>query len=170
MEKPAVWYVGIDPGLTGAIAFYDLANDKLGPVWDMPTLTVKVGTTKRDQLDAHMLLAYLRELNRFSVKKVALERVQGYGKQGAVSSFNFGMSAGMTYMGVVSTEIPLDHVRPQIWKRAVQCGTDEASILRRARELFPGRDDWFGPKGGFKDGRAEAAMLAYYCAKISVRT
>jgi hypothetical protein len=43
----------------------------------------------------------------------------------------------------------------------------EAASAEKAIELFPGiRSVLYGPKGGVKDGRAEAILLAHYGSKL----
>jgi len=46
--------VGIDPGLSGAAAFFDIKTGKL-PVCDLPVLNVARGESARRDLDGHAL-------------------------------------------------------------------------------------------------------------------
>ena len=63
---------------------------------------------------------------------------------------------------IVAKLIPYDLVTPTVWMKAmgVGLGSKEASCLR-AEQLFPGRS-FRGPRGGKKDGVAEASLIAKY--------
>ncbi|WP_313349815.1 hypothetical protein [Paracoccus sp. (in: a-proteobacteria)] len=56
--------------------------------------------------------------------------------------------------------IPVQTVRPSVWKAALNVPADKTASRRRASEFYPDcADQWTRAKD---DGRAEAAMLAWY--------
>uniref|UniRef100_A0AB74UHB5 Uncharacterized protein n=1 Tax=Caulobacter phage BL57 TaxID=3348355 RepID=A0AB74UHB5_9VIRU len=61
------------------------------------------------------------------------------------------------------TRCTLWMIKPQDWKRVTQTPADKSRAFARALQLFPRASGIFlGPRGGKKDGRAEAALLAFY--------
>jgi len=82
-------YVGIDPGLSGAIAIFDLEKGSL-VIHDMPTLEIKVGKSNKNVISERQLVSILDE------PKGAIafcEKVNAMPGQGVTSMFNFGFSA-----------------------------------------------------------------------------
>lgn len=158
-------FLGIDPGVKGGIAIYDKDTNSLGPVWDMPMFLQTIGRSKKPRVDVPALASILAFCKDMQVELAVLEEVGGLPRQSASSSFTFGWSCGVVYMGLVQNCIAVDPVRPSVWKKILKCGKEDSEILHRAQQMFPGNEAlWRGPKGGLKDGRCEAAMLAYFGA------
>src|SRR6516162_7770788 len=104
---------GIDPGISGAIAFLDPAAPQGLEVVDMPTLTLAAG---KRAVDVHALAALLGS----PVDHVFLERAQAMPKQGTTSMFNYGRSFGLIEGILAARGIPYTLVSPVSWKRALQ--------------------------------------------------
>ncbi len=149
--------LGIDPGLSGALA-----------MWDGHALTtLEIPTAKSTGRGREVLWG---DLNRqwaetfFWAEHVFLERVMSRPGEGISSAFKFGLVFG-GLRGMIATKLlPLTLVTPAVWMKAMSVGrgSKEASIIR-ATELFPENAKEFrGPKGGKKDGVAEAALIALY--------
>ena len=83
-------------------------------------------------------------------------------KQGVSSSFSFGFAAGAAQAMATANAIPIRLVRPNIWKKALKLTGGKDASRRLASELFPRYADQWVLKE--HDGRAEAALLAYYAA------
>ena len=83
--------LGVDPGITGAIA---LVGDGYLAVDDIPTM----GEGKRRIINAAGLADLIR---RWGPTQAILERVHALPKQGVSSSFRFGQSLG-TIEGVLA--------------------------------------------------------------------
>ncbi|MEE8372799.1 MAG: hypothetical protein V3R87_03575 [Dehalococcoidia bacterium] len=148
--------LGIDPGLNGALALY---NEKgLGNILEIPS--AKSTGRGREVLWS--------ELNRqwdelfFWADHVFLERVNARPLDGGASAFKFGSIYGGLRCLAVAKLIPYTLVTPVSWMKVmgVGLGSKEASCLR-AEQLFPGRN-FRGPRGGKKDGMAEASLIAKY--------
>jgi len=152
-------YAGIDPGLTGAIAFLDERGDTFsGGVYDTPvTAVARSGKGKRFVLDEPGMRALLLMVPRDDLC-VALEQVGPMPKQSPNSSFTFGTGYGTWRGMLVMAQIRHVLVRPQRWQRDMMDGTppgDGASIVV-ARRRWPGVD-----LHRKKDhGRADALLLA----------
>lgn len=155
--------LGVDPGLHGALAFYDLAMP--GPcieVFDMPTHTITVNGKQRTRLDLHQL-ADLVARHAARCTLAVIEDVHAMPKQGVSSSFSFGFAAGAAQAIVAAHDIPVRMVQPAAWKRAYGLTSDKDASRQRASQLLPAFAHlWPLAK---HDGRAEAVLLALYGGK-----
>lgn len=155
------FFLGIDPGVSGALAFYDPLKD-LMDVLDMPTLTIKSNGKAKRKVDLHVLAINLRAFAP-DVKRAIIEEVSAMPGQGVTSMFNFGFSAGAAQMALAAFQISFETVQPRVWKNAMRLKTDKDESRRLASRLMPKHaHHWQLVK---HDGRAEAALLAYYLAK-----
>lgn len=160
--------LGIDPGAHGAFALYDPATGKLGgEIIDMPTWQQTVGRTKRTRIDPLALAEFFDTLPLLGVDLIVMEAVGGYGKQPGSAGFQFGYGVGLVAMCCVYARIPYETVIPSVWKQMLKVpGKKKASddeIMQRACQIFAGDSaQFFGPQGGKKVDRAEAAMIARY--------
>lgn len=155
------YYLGIDPGASGALAFYDPSTDTLR-VWDMPTHNVRVAKKIRRKIDIFTLANIVDELADETII-AAVEEVGAMPKQGVTSSFSFGFAAGCAQMVVAAHGIALRTPTPSVWKRDMRITSDKNGARREASRLMPKHaQKWSLVK---HDGRAEAALLAYYIAK-----
>lgn len=147
---------GIDPGKSGAIAILDRAGD-LVAVYDMPTTKTSTG---RQAVDPHGVAEILR---KHEPSMTVLEQVATRPGEGAVGAFSFGTSYGVV-LGVLAA-LGLRHklTRPDAWKKQVgiPAKSEKSVSIAFAKRLVPScADALAGPKGGLKDGRAEAVLLA----------
>lgn len=166
-------YIGIDPGMSGALALYVPADD--GPpelkyelrIEDMPVLKADGGS----MLD-HWRLATVLDgwRTHYYIQGVALERVSAMPDQGVTSSFNFGASFGAVKQAVASAGLHFTLISPATWKAiyGLRGGREnKAASAEKAIALFPAiKPLMYGPRGGVKDGRAEAVLLAHYGSKL----
>jgi crossover junction endodeoxyribonuclease RuvC len=144
--------LGIDPGISGAIAFYfpDVPDRVLAE--DVPTVY--------DQIAAATLFDRIKQMNP---DVAVIELVSAMPKQGVSSTFKFGRSFG-TVIGVVQAAgIPLHFVTPAKWKRHFNLTADKECARELALRMFAKTPEHFARK---KDhGRAEAALIARYAAE-----
>lgn len=153
--------VGIDPGLSGAIALYDGRDVR---VWDMPTLNAGAGGKRI--VDRGALFDLLSLLADAGPSLAAVEQVSGVRRQSAHTSCEFGKSAGYAEMAVVGNKIPLLMVPPRTWKdhfRISGVADDKARkdvARRKAGELLPAARTLFARSRD--DGRAESVLIAMY--------
>jgi crossover junction endodeoxyribonuclease RuvC len=117
-------YIGIDPGLSGGIAFIPTT----GQPWahKMPDNT----TDLRDLLMDSICLAE---------PKAMLELVHSSPQMGVASSFTFGRGFGRLEQVLADLYIPFTVIRPQVWQKSLGCltGGNKNVSKRRAQELFP---------------------------------
>lgn len=145
--------LAIDPGLSGAVAFYFPAHPDRVSVYDMP---VAGGA-----LDC----AGLAHLIRSAAPSVAIiEQVASRPGQGVSSTFKFGQAYGSAVGVVAACTIPVHLVTPSKWKKHFNLDSDKERARAMALRLWPSTSQHFARK---KDhGRAEAALLARYAAEV----
>jgi hypothetical protein len=164
-------FLGIDPGLTGALALYDPADGSL-EIEDMPVFKVERKTHINEPVLARIVDGWSSR-----VREVWLELVNGMpsipGKggerraMGAQSAFNFGRGYGLIRGVCAANFLPIMDVTPGQWKRSLGVpgkvsGGDDAGRLR-ANQLMPRHAHlWTRKKDG---GRADAALIALYAAR-----
>ena len=149
--------LGIDPGLTGAMAWLDF-NNNLIAVEDMPLTSYK----KKKIIDAHKLCFYV-DIHAKTTELAAIEQVGAHPGQGVVSAFTFGVTFGMAISAVASFNIPHTKIHPSVWKSDLNLSRDKDLSRQMAMKLWPSHLDYFKRKKD--DGRAEAALIAYYILK-----
>ena len=158
-----MFYIGIDPGLDGAVAAID-GCDGTVQFFDTPTLEVTGGKKTRRVYDVGAMAGCLRKfgdedfVHRHCV--CAVESVHSMPDQGTASSFTFGMGFGM-WQGILSAlKMPYTLVPPQRWKKAMMDGMGKEKDASRvvAMRLFPNADLHLKKH----HGRADALLLAEY--------
>lgn len=146
--------IGIDPGLVGAVAFYDPDADTIDIV-DTPTM----GDGKKRVINAALLAEHIGD--RTAGQAVAyLEDVHAMIGWGIGSAFRFGESKGVIQGIIGALGIRLFRVSPQKWKKALGLGRDKDSSRKLAIEMFPKHAELFARVKD--DNRAEAALIAKY--------
>ncbi len=162
--------IGIDPGITGAIAYIDdlPSNHTVYDVEDLPVVTRAIG--KGQEINAAALRDILAAIELKSDGEVivyveyvqAMPPIRGSKRQaGTVSSFNFGNTAGIIKGVVIGAGYKVIYVQPNAWKKHFRLTGKEKDAARgKALELFPDINDKLKYK---KDhGRADALLIAYY--------
>lgn len=141
--------LGIDPGHTGAVALIDSEGNLL-EIWDTPLIGKEydirgMGNILRDNLP----------------HGCAIELQHAMPRQGVTSTFTTGYGYGLWTAFLYAYGIKHDVVRAQDWKKAlgIPAGSDKSESVAAAQRLFPS-GEFTGPKGGIKDGRADAALIA----------
>lgn len=151
---------GIDPGLSGALAIFHPEKGTLNVI-DMPTVEVKVGKATKRRLSEPMLAELLRP---HGVEHAALEQVGAMPGQGVSSMFQFGQSYGAIRGVLAGLRIPMTNVTPAKWQRDLKLTGGKGGARQRAAELFPAYAASFSRVKD--DGRADAALLAYWLASF----
>lgn len=156
--------IGIDPGLSGAIAMLTRSSSRVNFVADMPI--EPKSARNGNQVDALALLKMLNRLRNTAENwpaslDVYIEKVNAMPGQGVVSMFNFGEGCGIVRGVVATTELPYAFVTPNKWKKVLGLsGHDKQYALTIAKQLHPELADRLTRK---KDvGRADAILIAHY--------
>ena len=86
--------IGIDPGLSGSICFFE--DGKIIDVIEMPTMTE--GKKNKKQVNGEQIYnEFLKRISKIDNQKirVVIEQVSAMPGQGVTSRFNFGQSFGI---------------------------------------------------------------------------
>lgn len=147
--------LGIDPGLNGALALIE--NGKLIELLDIEASDSRINA-------AHLAGLVQTWRPDFAVCEVVTARPG----QGVTSMFTFGHGLGTITAVLATLSIPYLLIRPQAWQSYFcikSTSKDKAEhkrlIADRAEALYP-EAPLYGPKGGLKDGRSDALLLAQY--------
>jgi crossover junction endodeoxyribonuclease RuvC len=152
--------VGIDPGLSGAIAF--LHGGQLLNVEDLPTVDVAHGDKTRKELSPALLHDRLIHTD-IKISHAIVEHVWASPGQGVTSAFRFGQSFGCIMAVLACAGIRTHLVRPAEWKRSFGLSKDKSVSREMAIRLWPDQSHYFARARD--DGRAEACLLAAYSMK-----
>lgn len=134
--------IGVDPGLTGAMAFYDADSDEVFATLDMPLTDRMYGSGSeidwpllRDQIEEIIdLMCETREKDLLA----AIENVGVMPKQGAVSGFQFGRVIGGLESMFAVMRISQIKVHPATWKKRFGLvGTDKQACLDMVKATYP---------------------------------
>jgi len=154
-------YIGIDPGITGAIG---VIADSLEWVVDVPTYYNP--KAERNEYDFFRMYELLRDYNSYSYDwcdegcKLSLEQQQAMPKQGVSSTFHTGRGYGAWEALCWATTPNFQIVSPRKWKKALGLTTDKEKSRKLAIKLYPKMEEMLRRK---KDhNRAEALLLAHY--------
>ena len=153
---------GIDPGLTGAIAWVCAPDGALIETADMPVFALTKAKKASRIVDAYQVAALLRRplLRRHQCGHVCVEVQQtrpGQSAQAVAKTFtNYGVLLGV----IAALGIPYTPANPRVWKAALKVPAAKDGARARASELIPGgAEHWSLAR---HDGRAEAALIALW--------
>ena len=149
--------LGIDPGLSGALASWD---GKTLTVKDIPSFKSKGRGSEVDGYELHSLM-----VNEFADVDIAyLERVNTRPGEGRSSAFKFGTVNGILLGMLYARNLDIVTPTPRVWKKHFGLSAVKSEAVEKACFFFGKRyaDLFYGPRGGLLDGRAEAALIAKY--------
>jgi len=152
--------IGIDPGLSGSICFFE--DGKILDVIEMPTMTD--GKKNKKQVNGSQIYnEILKVITKVENKnvRVVIEQVSAMPGQGVTSMFNFGQSFGILKGICSAMQLPMFFVRPAKWKKYFNLINSEKDASRtRAIEIFPYFSSQLSKK---KDSnKADAILLASF--------
>ena len=127
--------IGIDPGLSGAIAV--LENNKVLNIFDIPVMSE--GKKNKRQLNSALLVNLLKaNINPNEEVSVVVEQVNAMPGQGVTSMFNFGQTFGAIKGVCAALELPIFFVRPSKWKKHFELiNSSKDSSRTKAIEMYP---------------------------------
>jgi hypothetical protein len=141
--------LGIDPGVQGALALLDKSENRV-TVHDMPDTTA----TLFDLLGTFPKVASCMIEKPFYPKVIGVKNVA-----------KIAEAYGRIKAALFAHGIPLREVAPKDWKAALNLSDSKAASRELAGAFFPDdADQW---KLAKHDGRAEAALLAWYSLRFA---
>lgn len=176
MEAPLL-YVGIDPGIHGAIVGAS-SKGKIA-ARQMPTIT-RTGTARtqagnkriyhdydEDEIVA-LLTGWIQDQAHGLPDRVVavVERASSRPEESAMSAFKFGVMYGLVAGIVKGLGMQRLIPYPITWRRAVLPKIhkgDKKIHAQEAERIFPALAPFLrGPRGGLRDGIADAGLLCQY--------
>ena len=150
--------IGIDPGLSGAIAI--MKNNKVQNIFDMPVMAE--GKKNKRQLNSAQLVNILKEnVSENEEAVVVVEQVNAMPGQGVTSMFNFGQTFGAIKGVCAALELPIFFVRPSKWKKHFELiNSSKDSSRTKAIEMYPYLSNQLSKK---KDvNKSDAILIARF--------
>ena len=151
--------IGIDPGISGSICFFE--DGKIIEVIEMPVMTE--GKKNKKQVNgAQIYNEFLERINNKDDEiRVVIEQVSAMPGQGVTSMFNFGQSYGILKGICSAMQLPMFFVRPAKWKKYFNLINSQKDASRtRAIEIFPYFSTQLSKK---KDSnKADAILIASF--------
>ena len=156
--------ISIDPGINGAICFFE--NGEVKDVLEMPTMAE--GKKNKRQVNGRQMY---NELS-FRIKdyktqniNVIVEQVSAMPGQGVTSMFNFGQSFGVIKGICAAMQLPIFFIRPVKWKKYFELiNSQKDSSRTKAIEMFPSISEILSKK---KDSnKADAILIASFYENI----
>ena len=152
--------IGIDPGITGAICFFE--DGEVKDIIEMPNMAD--GKKNKRQINGSQIFneisIRIKDIHKKEVL-VVMEQVSAMPGQGVTSMFNFGQSFGVIKGICSAMQLSMHFVRPAKWKKYYGLIKSEKDASRtKAIEIFPYISSQLSKK---KDSnKADAILLASF--------
>ena len=150
--------VGIDPGLSGAIAI--LEDNKIKELFDMPVMPD--GKKNKRQLNSALLVKLIKDnIKNLEDTIMVVEQVNAMPGQGVTSMFNFGQTFGAIKGICAALGLPIFFVRPAKWKKHFELINSSKDASRtKAIEMYPSISEQLKKK---KDvNKSDAILIARF--------
>jgi len=152
--------IGIDPGLSGAIAI--LEGKRVLKIFDMPVMSE--GKKNKKQLNSAQLVSIIKDNIGMTEKEdaaVVVEQVNAMPGQGVTSMFNFGQTFGAIKGVCAALDLPIFFVRPSKWKKYFELiNASKDSSRTKVIEMYPSLSNQLSKK---KDvNKSDAILIARF--------
>ena len=152
--------IGIDPGISGAICFFE--DGQVKEIIDMPVMAD--GKKNKRQINGPQTYNEIsKRINKLPKKDiiVVIEQVSAMPGQGVTSMFNFGQSFGVLKGICSAMQLSMHFVRPAKWKKYFGLIKTEKDASRtKVIEIFPYISSQLSRK---KDSnKADAILIASF--------
>ena len=152
--------IGIDPGISGAICFFE--EGEIKDVIDMPVMAD--GKKNKKQINGSQIFNEISErVKNYKTENinVIIEQVSAMPGQGVTSMFNFGQSFGVLKGICAAMQLPIFFVRPAKWKKHFDLINSQKDASRtKVIEMFPKISSILSKK---KDAnKADAILIASF--------
>jgi len=152
--------IGIDPGISGAICFFE--DGQVKEIIDMPVMAE--GKKNKRQINGPQTYnEILTRISKFRKKDiiVVIEQVSAMPGQGVTSMFNFGQSFGVLKGICSAMQLSMFFIRPAKWKKYFGLiKTEKEASRTKVIEIFPYISSKLSRK---KDSnKADAVLIASF--------
>jgi hypothetical protein len=152
--------LGIDPGYSGAAAWYNIRDKRIEKMMPMPLKPIGgvLTTETRNEIDVKK---FATVVNPLEIRFCVTERVNASPQMGVVSAFRFGEGFGQICGVLAANGIDARLVYPAVWKTSMNLSKDKSASVVLASSVFP---EWAKTFAAGKKSAdlAEAALLALY--------
>lgn len=153
--------LGVDPGFSGALAWYNCHTQKLVNVCAMPVLPGNEHFgDKRPRVDGASVSRIVKSAGD-QLALIVMEKVESSPNMGVVSAFRFGQGFGVLQGVFSALGAPVRDAYPSAWKAGMGLTKNKKDSLLLACKLFP---EWAATfrKDAASADLAEAALLAKF--------
>ena len=157
--------IGIDPGLSGAIAIFE--NKKVTNIYEMPVMSE--GKKNKRQINSAQLVKILRDnIQANDEVSVVVEQVNAMPGQGVTSMFNFGQSFGAIKGVCAALNLPIFFARPSKWKKHFELIKSSKDASRtKVIEMYPSFAEKLSKK---KDvNKSDAILIARFFSETGFK-
>ena len=157
--------IGIDPGLSGAIAITQ--NNKVLEIYDMPVMAE--GKKNKRQINSAQLVNIIKENTKSNEEiAVVVEQVNAMPGQGVTSMFNFGQTFGAIKGVCAALKLPIFFVRPSKWKKYFELiNSSKDSSRTKVIEMYPSLSSRLSKK---KDvNKSDAILIARFFNETRIK-
>ena len=157
--------IGIDPGLSGAIAI--LEDGKIKELFDMPVMPD--GKKNKRQLNNALLVKLIKDnIKNIEDTVMVVEQVNAMPGQGVTSMFNFGQTFGAIKGICAALGLPIFFVRPAKWKKHFELiNSSKDSSRTKAIEMYPSISEKLSKK---KDvNKSDAILIGRYYSETRIK-
>ncbi len=154
--------IGIDPGLSGAIAI--LKDKKVLSLFEMPVMAE--GKKNKKQLNSAQLVNIIKtNIEKNEDIAVVVEQVNAMPGQGVTSMFNFGQTFGAIKGVCAALQLPIFFVRPSKWKKHFELiNSSKDSSRTKVIEMYPSLSHQLSKK---KDvNKSDAILIARFYSEM----
>ena len=157
--------IGIDPGLSGAIAV--LEDKRVLSIFDMPVMAEEKKNKK--QLNSAQLVNILKENTKISEDvAVVVEQVNAMPGQGVTSMFNFGQTFGAIKGVCAALSLPIFFVRPSKWKKHFELINSAKDASRtKVIEMYPSLSNQLTKKRDVN--KSDAILIARFYSETRLK-
>ena len=157
--------IGIDPGVTGALAVLDsdgVGAWRVAAVYDLPAIAVRTALGKvRRNLDPVAMAALLDQIGQ--VDRCTVERLSAPPGISGIAAYSLGATAATIATVLALGGVGAKLISPSVWKRSMDVPKDKNAARDFATERF-GTSEFRRRK--MDHNRAEAALIALYGALL----
>lgn len=160
-ERMDTIFIGIDGGKDGAVAV-KVSGSRILSLYDTPTYEVKKARNKiKREFDERGMFDILKPFAGIEGVCVILEAAHAMPKQGVTSMFSTGEGYGLWRGLLTGLSMSFEIVNAKKWQKVMGFikSNPKGQSYKIASRLFP-EAEFKGPRGGIKDGRCDAALIA----------
>lgn len=156
-KKESRYYVGVDPGATGAMCVLNAQAEVL--VLDrLPTIKAR---RSRNILNHSSIMGYLSSLKYYgTVVTIYVEDIWAQPTQGVKAAFTYGYCYAQLLTAIETSGLPLNFVKPAEWQKMFSVPRGKPGSITIVKQMYPDLSDIFRPKNSHN--KAEALLIARY--------